>query len=59
LMAIGSRAARRYAQYRVQALGAEAVPLREAPTWCMLNGPMVDLSSTQIRALGDWDVSKT
>ena len=59
LMAIGSRAARRYAQYRVQALGAEAVPLREAPTWCMLNGQMVDLSSTQIRALGDWDVSKT
>lgn len=54
LAAGGSHAARRYAQHRVQARRAEALPFREAPAWCMLNGPMVDLSSTQIRANGDW-----
>ncbi|WGI22668.1 nicotinate-nucleotide adenylyltransferase [Amylibacter sp. IMCC11727] len=54
LAAGGSRAARRYAQHRVQARRAEALPFREAPAWCLLNGPMVDLSSTEIRARGDW-----
>ena len=54
LAAGGSPAARRYAQHRVQARRAEALPFRKAPAWCMLNGPMVDLSSTEIRAKGDW-----
>jgi len=54
LAAGGSRAARRYAQHRVHARRAEALPFREAPAWCMLNGPMVDLSSTEIRARGGW-----
>lgn len=54
LAAGGSRAARRYAQARVPARRAEALPFREAPAWCMLNGPMVNMSSTQIRAKGEW-----
>jgi nicotinate-nucleotide adenylyltransferase len=26
----------------------------DAPAWCFLNVPMVDLSSSAIRARGDW-----
>ena len=58
LTALGSQAARRYVQYRVSASNAEVLPIRKAPSWCMLSGPMVDLSSTQIRTSSDWDVSK-
>ncbi|MCL4171124.1 UNVERIFIED_CONTAM: hypothetical protein GTU68_012583, partial [Idotea baltica] len=49
-----SPAARRYRRYRLAARRAEALPFRTAPAWCLLNGPMVDVSSTEIRARGDW-----
>ncbi|GGA05380.1 putative nicotinate-nucleotide adenylyltransferase [Amylibacter cionae] len=52
-----SPAARRYRNYRLQARRAEALPFREAPCWSLLTGPMVRLSSTQIRAQGDWPTS--
>ena len=54
LAAGGSFAARRYARYRVQARRAAVLPYRAAPAWCLLGGPMVDMSSTEIRAKGDW-----
>lgn len=49
-----SPAARRFRQARLPARRAEALPWREAPRWCLLTGPMVDMSSTEIRARGDW-----
>lgn len=54
LAAGSSPAARRFAQHRVPARRAEALPWRQAPAWCLLTGPMVDISSTQLRARGDW-----
>jgi nicotinate-nucleotide adenylyltransferase len=53
-----SPAARRFQRYRLQPRRAEALPFRAAPCWTLLNGPMVNMSSTQIRARGEWDVSK-
>lgn len=49
-----SPAARRYARFRLPGRRAEALPWRRAPAWCLLTGPMVDLSSTELRARGTW-----
>ena len=49
-----SPAARRYARYRLSARHSTALPLRDAPCWSLLNGPMVDISSTDIRNRGEW-----
>ena len=49
-----SLAARRYRRARLPAKRAGALPFRSAPSWCLLNGPMVDISSTQLRNQGDW-----
>ena len=49
-----SPAARRYADYRLNARRAGALASGEAPRWTLLTGTMVDLSSTQIRARGEW-----
>lgn len=53
-----SPAARRYSKYRLQARRAEALPFRQAPSWSLLTGPMVNQSSTQIRASGAWPSSR-
>ena len=49
-----SPAARRYTPYRLNARRAAGLASRSAPCWTLLTGPMVDLSSTEIRARGDW-----
>ncbi len=49
-----SPTARRFAAARLPAEAAPALPLRPAPAWVMLTGPMSDLSSTRIRARGEW-----
>lgn len=49
-----SPAARRYDRYRLQARRSTALPFKEAPCWSLLNGPMMDISSTAIRNRGDW-----
>lgn len=49
-----SPAARRYQSHRLQAGRAEVLPFRKAPCWTMLSGPMVDISSSEIRANGGW-----
>ena len=48
--------------YARQSLHLVEVPARESqrlahaapPAWCFVNVPMVDISSTEIRARGDW-----
>ncbi|MBS9718456.1 nicotinate-nucleotide adenylyltransferase [Pseudohalocynthiibacter aestuariivivens] len=49
-----SPAAKRYARFRLR--GRESVYLSRAepPAWCFINAPMVDISSTDIRAKGRW-----
>ena len=49
-----SKAARVYAHARLRQEAAHLLPLMEAPAWCFLNVPMVDLSSSAIRAGGGW-----
>jgi nicotinate-nucleotide adenylyltransferase len=49
-----SPAARRFAAARLPAAQARALPFRAPPAWCLLTGRMLDLSSTELRALGAW-----
>ena len=49
-----SPAARRFARYRLSARRSTALPFREAPCWSLLNGSMIDISSTEIRKRGEW-----
>ena len=49
-----SPAARRFRRKRLSARRSTALPFREAPCWSLLTGPMVNLSSTQIRESGAW-----
>lgn len=49
-----SPAARRFRRARLPARRATALPFRAAPCWSLLTGPMMDISSTQIRNSGAW-----
>ena len=49
-----SPAARSFAGARLSARRSTALPFREAPCWSLVTGPMVDISSSEIRARGDW-----
>ncbi|HDZ82464.1 MAG TPA: nicotinate-nucleotide adenylyltransferase [Roseobacter sp.] len=49
-----SRAASLYAKYRIPAPQSQLLRSAEAPAWCFVNVPMTDISSTAIRAAGDW-----
>jgi nicotinate-nucleotide adenylyltransferase len=49
-----SPAARRFARARLPQAHARSLPFRRAPAWVMLTGRMLDLSSTELRALGLW-----
>ncbi|RZW09047.1 MAG: nicotinate-nucleotide adenylyltransferase [Rhodobacteraceae bacterium] len=49
-----SPAARRFQRFRLRARQAALLASYEPPVWCFLNVPMTDLSSTAIRARGDW-----
>ncbi|WP_170427102.1 nicotinate-nucleotide adenylyltransferase [Ruegeria arenilitoris] len=50
-----SPAARLYAKYRIDGQARHLLGRAEAPAWCFVNVPMVDVSSSQIRARGEWD----
>lgn len=54
LAARGARAADEYARYRLPAEAARLLPRMAPPAWCFLDVPMVDLSSSAIRARGEW-----
>jgi len=49
-----SPAAVQFRRYRLPGRAAARLAQTEAPAWCFVNVPMVDLSSTAIRARGDW-----
>ncbi len=49
-----SPAARRYARWRLAPAQARALPDLAPPAWCMVTGRMLDLSSSELRALGVW-----
>tara|TARA_R110002096_G_scaffold14582_5_gene50719 strand:+ start:32612 stop:33214 length:603 start_codon:yes stop_codon:yes gene_type:complete len=50
-----SPAARMFRRKRLSAQRSNALPFKQAPCWSLLTGPMVNMSSTQIRARGDWE----
>lgn len=49
-----SPAAHSFARFRLPRHDAGVLSYCEAPAWTMLTGPMSDLSSSAIRARGDW-----
>ena len=49
-----SRAARLYRGYRIPGRASRLLGVSEAPTWCFINLPMSDASSTAIREEGGW-----
>ncbi|MFQ5439408.1 MAG: nicotinic acid mononucleotide adenylyltransferase, partial [Paracoccaceae bacterium] len=49
-----SPAARAYAHARLETGQSRALAWHRAPVWCLVSGPMVDLSSSEIRKNGDW-----
>ncbi|EEW24599.1 nicotinate-nucleotide adenylyltransferase [Rhodobacter ferrooxidans] len=56
LAARASRAARIYRGERVQGAAAGRLGDLAPPAWCLANVPLVDLSSSAIRARGEWKV---
>jgi len=53
-----SKAALRFRESRVPASASQTLALRRPPAWCFINIPMVDISSSEIRARGDWPRSR-
>ena len=49
-----SRAATLFAPYRIQGRYSQKLAQADAPAWCFVNVPMMDVSSSAIRAAGDW-----
>ena len=49
-----SRAARIYRQHRLLGRAAPLLSRVQPPSWCFINLPMSDASSTAIRERGDW-----
>ena len=49
-----SRAARVYAKYRIDGQARHLLGRAQAPAWCFVNVPMLDVSSTQLRIQGVW-----
>ncbi len=49
-----SPAARRFRAARLPGSAAKRLAMAEAPAWCLINVPMIDTSSSAIRARGAW-----
>lgn len=49
-----SPAARRFARWRLPQQAARALPFRAPPAWTLVSGRMLDLSSSELRARGEW-----
>jgi nicotinate-nucleotide adenylyltransferase len=49
-----AKAAQVFERARMSSDHARRLPYADAPAWVFLNVPMVDVSSTEIRARGDW-----
>ena len=52
-----SPAARIYAPYRISGGASHLLAQAEAPAWCFVNVPMIDMSSSAIRARGGWSTA--
>ena len=49
-----SKAALKYPAARLPAAASKILPFQKPPAWCLLEGPVVDISSTEIRESGNW-----
>ena len=49
-----SHAARKYARFRLNPRRSSGLALRQAPAWSLLTGRMLAVSSSEIRARGEW-----
>jgi len=49
-----SKAAVAYARYRLPAARARCLATHSPPAWCYLSVPKIDISSSEIRARGQW-----
>ncbi len=49
-----SKASQIYRRFRIKGRHSRALALADAPAWCFVNVPMTAISSTEIRARGDW-----
>jgi len=49
-----SPAAKRFARFRIKGRHSHMLARAEPPAWCFINTPMLDISSTSIRAEGVW-----
>ncbi len=49
-----SPTARLYAPYRIAGRNSQLLGTAQAPAWCFVNVPMMDVSSSEIRAAGGW-----
>lgn len=54
LRALSSPAARCYARARIAARSAPLLSTAQAPAWCFLTVPLRDISSSHLRAQGEW-----
>lgn len=49
-----SPAAKRFARFRIRGRSSQLLAATDAPAWCFINAPMLDISSTRIREAGEW-----
>jgi nicotinate-nucleotide adenylyltransferase len=49
-----SKAAARYERWRLPARASHMLARSTPPAWCFVNVPMLDISSSEIRASGRW-----
>lgn len=54
-----SPAARIYRPYRIAGSQSQALARADAPAWCFVNVTMVDISSSEIRAAGEWSAANS
>lgn len=54
-----SLTARRYRHQRVTEAQSRRLPLMQAPAWCFVTMPLMPVSSSQIRAAGQWQRHQT
>ena len=47
-------AARRFRHARLPGHRSQLLARASAPAWCLINAPMLDVSSSQLRAAGQW-----
>lgn len=59
MAALTSVAARRYASARLSEQESRLLARRRTPAWCFVNVPMTKVSSSSIRARGDWATSES